>query len=190
MNDIVDDSRDAGDIDGKNSNEPDEPVVPKPFEFDVDGDPQGSDGYKAEEHSEHGLEGGLVDDLVTGTGVHEIKHFVGSDISVGVGYGPLEFLKIGLLLDIGDEGHFGFGDHQVGDGSEPVDVEDGLGVPSEGHDYEEDGVLVGLSGSLLVVESGHVLVLGLQGIAQLATAASKVDDQVVGARVLHDEFAR
>lgn len=148
VDNIVDDTRDAGDVDSQHPNKPDTPVGPDPLELGVDDDSESGDGDEAEEHSKHGLEGGLVHDIVAGPGVDKIEHLVGGDVTIGVGDGPLVFLDVEFLLDFGDEGHFGLGYHQVGDRFESVlqsghayHIEHRLRVSVECHHHEEHRLL-------------------------------------------------
>lgn len=69
-------------------------MIPQEFKADVSKDSQYCHNDESEEHLAHGQHCRLVDHILSGTFVHELKHFVGLDLSVTAGDGPLELLIV------------------------------------------------------------------------------------------------
>lgn len=80
-------------------------MIPQEFEANVGKDSQYCHDDESEEHLAHGQHCRFVYHILSSAFVHEFKHFVGFDLSVTAGDGPLELLIVELPLDIADHSH-------------------------------------------------------------------------------------
>lgn len=142
---------------------------PQKFQLDIHSNSHQHHRNKTEEHEQHSLEGRLVEDIMVSALVYEIEHLVGCDIAVRVRNCPLVLLDVLFFLDLGYNCHLGPGHHQVGDRFESelqypklYHLENSIALTVECHNSKEHRILGRLSSSLLVVESGHILVLLLE----------------------------
>ena len=67
-------------------------MSPQKFKLDINSNTCQHDSDEAEEHQQHSLKGWFIEDIMICTLVDEIQHFVGSDITIGVGDSPFVFL--------------------------------------------------------------------------------------------------
>ena len=82
MDNIIDNPRNTSNVNQQNPKEPHNPMRPQEFKFDVNSNSNEHDCNETKEHHQHGLQSRFVENIVVGSLVHEIEHFVGRDVAV------------------------------------------------------------------------------------------------------------
>ncbi len=98
MEDVIDNTWHTGDVNQQWSNKPNNPVGPEEFKVDVNVNTCSCDWNKPEKGCQHGWKGWFVDDIALGSLVDEFQHFMGGNMTIWVGNGPLESLNVLFFL--------------------------------------------------------------------------------------------
>lgn len=93
-------------------------MIPEELHTSVDVDSSHSSSNEAEEHLNHSENWRFVQDIFSCSFVDKIKHFVSSNMTIGLTDTPLELLQVYFFLDLADHSHVGLGDCQIGCSSE------------------------------------------------------------------------